>query len=56
MRIQGTLARSAGSLENVHNLVPARFSQLGIRGVLLDLENTLVPYNAGRLPREARSA
>lgn len=41
-------------MENARDLLHARLGPLGIKGVLLDLENTLVPYGAAHLPVQAR--
>jgi putative phosphatase len=41
-------------IENVYNLQPDRLRRAGIKGVLIDLENTLIPYGATSLTVEGK--
>src|SRR5689334_734671 len=50
----GLLVRAQVSLQQLYDMQPESLRSLGIRGVLIDLENTLIPYGATRLSVDAK--
>lgn len=38
--------------ERIYGIIPAELQAMGVRGVLLDLDNTLLPWKGKQLPQE----
>jgi HAD superfamily phosphatase (TIGR01668 family) len=52
--LKRSLVRSEESVDMLYSLQPEWLYEMGIKGVLIDLENTLIPYGATALSAQAK--